>query len=142
MKKALIPLIVSAALLAACTGGDVPASNGQLPKGTALPPPEMDVLPDEAALPTDEWAGKWVGVEGLFLDIAPTARQSYYDLTVGLLDGVEHYEGVAQGEAIRFTRNGVQETIRPASGDETGLKWLAGKTNCLVIKPGEGFCRD
>ena len=122
---------------------DAPATNGQLPKGTALPPPEMDVVPSsEPALPTDDWLGKWTGVEGLFLDIAPTAQAGRYVLTIGLLDGVQHHEGIAEGGAIRFTRDGVRETIRPVSGDETGLEWLAGKTNCLMIKPGEGFCRE
>jgi len=43
---------------------------------------------------------------------------------------------------IRFIRNGRPESIRAATGDETGLKWLAGKQNCLMIQQGEGFCRE
>jgi hypothetical protein len=50
--------------------------------------------------------------------------------------------GTADGDVIRFERGGVRETIRKATGDQTGLKWLAGKQNCLVIKQAEGFCRD
>jgi len=41
-----------------------------------------------------------------------------------------------------FERDGLQESIRPTNGDETGMKWLAGKKNCLTVRPGEGYCRD
>ena len=34
------------------------------------------------------------------------------------------------------------ETIIATSGKGTGMKWLADKHDCLVIKPGEGYCRD
>ena len=53
------------------------------------------------------------------------------------------YAGQAAGETIRFTRNGRALTIRAGSGPETGFKWLAEKTNCLIVVPGkEGYCRD
>jgi len=95
-----------------------------------------------AALPTDNWIGKWIGVEGLVLDIQPAGERGHYMLSVTLLDGTKSYEGTAEGDLIRFTRNGRPESIRAATGDQTGLKWLAGKTNCLMIQQGEGFCRD
>lgn len=95
-----------------------------------------------AGLPTDSWIGKWIGVEGLVLDIQPTGDRGHYMLSVTLLDGTKSYEGVADGDMIRFTRNGRPESVRAATGDQTGLKWLAGKTNCLMIQQGEGFCRD
>lgn len=34
------------------------------------------------------------------------------------------------------------ETIRATNGPGTGMKWLADKRNCFVIRPGEGFGRD
>jgi hypothetical protein len=95
-----------------------------------------------AGLPTDAWVGKWIGVEGLVLDIQPAGERGHYMLSVTLLDGTKSYEGTAEGDMIRFTRNGRPESIRAATGDQTGLKWLAGKTNCLMIQQGEGFCRD
>ena len=91
---------------------------------------------------TDAWIGRWTGVEGLALTIAPERGPGLYALTVSLLDGTNRYRGHAHGDVIRFMRNGVEETIRHVTGDETGLKWLAGKDNCLMIKSGEGFCRD
>lgn len=118
-------------------------SAATLPPGNAMPPPEADMMPpSEAGLPTDAWVGKWVGVEGLALDIQPGSEPGKYQLAVTLLDGTETYEGTAQGDRIAFTRGGVAETIRAATGDETGLKYLAGKKNCLMIKQAEGFCRD
>lgn len=95
-----------------------------------------------SVLPTDAWVGKWVGVEGLVLDIQPAGEHGRYVLSVTLLDGTNSYEGTADGDVIRFTRNGRPESVRAATGDETGLKWLAGKQNCLMIQQGEGFCRD
>jgi len=91
---------------------------------------------------TDGWIGRWTGVEGLVLTIGRTNEPGHYALTVSLLDGTDTYQGQADGDAIRFVRNGVEESIRHVSGDETGLKWLAGKRDCLMIKSGEGFCRD
>jgi hypothetical protein len=31
--------------------------------------------------------------------------------------------------------------LRATDGAGTGMKWLADKTDCLVVAPGEGFCR-
>lgn len=90
---------------------------------------------------TDEWVGKWVGVEGLALDIAKDAQPGQYMLTVTLLDGTNTYWGTADGKTIRFTRNGKEERVRKAKGADTGLKYLAEKDNCLMIQEGEGFCR-
>jgi hypothetical protein len=148
--KRMGTLLASAMLISGC-GGNTPAENvaaaenaaAALPAGNAMPPPDYDTVPpSETALPTDAWVGKWIGVEGLVLDIQPGSEAGKYRLDVTLLDGTETYEGTGEGDRISFTRNGVAETIRPATGDETGLKYLAGKQNCLMIKQAEGFCRD
>jgi hypothetical protein len=96
----------------------------------------------QAKLPTDAWIGKWLGVEGLVLDIQPAGEPGHYVLSVTLLDGTNSYDGVADGDMIRFIRNGRPESTRAATGAETGLKWLADKQNCLMIREGEGFCRE
>ena len=92
--------------------------------------------------PTDAWVGHWVGVEGLVLDIAKADAPGSYRLHIALLDGPEDHRGRADGAVIRFTRAGKEEVIRHTDGQATGLKYLAGKTDCLTIKAGEGFCRD
>lgn len=114
---------------------EVPANEGPATGST-------DLTVDEEGAATDAWVGKWTGPEGLVLEIAKTATAGRYDVKVTLLDGTGSYTGTADGDTIRFTRAGVQETIRKATGDQTGLKWLAGKKNCLMIKQSEGFCRD
>jgi hypothetical protein len=51
------------------------------------------------------------------------------------------FPGSVTAEGLRFTRNGKDEVLVPSDGDATGLKWLAGKTDCLTVKAGEGYCR-
>ncbi|WP_238147238.1 hypothetical protein [Rhizorhabdus dicambivorans] len=134
-------------LVAACARGEDarPIENAAAVENTA---DELAEDSDPAAnasapaLSTDAWVGKWIGVEGLVLDIQPAGERGHYVLSVTLLDGTKSYDGVADGDLIRFTRNGRPESVRAATGDQTGLKWLAGKQNCLMIQQGEGFCRE
>jgi hypothetical protein len=88
-----------------------------------------------------EWNGKWVGVEGLVLVIAPGPTAETRKLRVTLLDGTSDYIGTVADGAIKFVRGGKTETIHAGTGAETGLKYLADKDDCLIIKSGEGFCR-
>jgi hypothetical protein len=89
---------------------------------------------------TDSWVGRWRGPEGTYLEIA--AVNGAYEITVKDLDAARTFTGSAVGNRIEFRRDGAAESIGATNGDETGMKWLAGKTNCLTIKLGEGFCRD
>jgi hypothetical protein len=89
---------------------------------------------------TDSWVGRWNGPEGTYLDIA--GANGAYEITVKDLDAPRTFAGAAAGNRIEFRRDGATESIGATNGDETGMKWLAGKTNCLTIKAGEGFCRD
>jgi hypothetical protein len=43
---------------------------------------------------------------------------------------------------VQFERAGRPEVLRHTDGEATGMKWLADKTNCLTINPGDGYCRD
>jgi len=135
-------------LLAACAKGedahpiDNVAETGNVAADEMIDDVDPTVNSAATALPTDAWVGKWIGVEGLMLDIQPAGEHGHYMLSVTLLDGTNSYDGTADGDMIRFTRNGRPESIRAATGDETRLKWLAGKQNCLMIQQGEGFCRD
>ncbi|UYF99190.1 hypothetical protein [Halomonas sp. GD1P12] len=96
---------------------------------------------------TDQWIGRWDGVEGLVLEIRheDSANPGSYllDMQYGL-DADQHgtFEGQATAEGIRFTREDGEQLLRQADGEATGLKWLADKENCLVVQPGEGYCRN
>lgn len=130
MKRALLTLSMLAALTACNERSAPPAGN------PVAPPAAMSVKPP----PTDSWIGEWTGPEGTALRIAGAGGN--YDLTIHDLDGPRSFKGRVDGMAIRFERDGVAEAIHAGNGDATGMKWLAGKVDCLVVRDGEGYCRD
>jgi hypothetical protein len=88
----------------------------------------------------DQWLGQWNGPEGTYLRLAKKAGR--YSVRIQSLDGVATYAATQVGDHIEFQRDGKTESIRAGSGEQTGMKWLLEKKHCLVIKLGEGFCRD
>lgn len=101
--------------------------------------PPQSTASTAVALPT-RWLGRWQGPEGTFLDISGGANGSYR-VTVQNLDGPRSFDATAGTDWLSFTRDGINETLRAGSGADTGMKWLADKTDCLVVKAGEGYCR-
>jgi predicted small lipoprotein YifL len=95
--------------------------------------------PAQSAL--DTWEGTWNGPEGTYLKLT-AGPDSGYEIVIKDLDGERPFEGVGSADQIHFTRDGQQERIRATDGNGTGMKWLAGKSNCLTVKPGEGYCRE
>jgi hypothetical protein len=112
-------------------GGTSSTSSNPSPQSTALP------AKDNSA---DKWLGKWIGPEGTYLVLSKNADK--YVVLINSLDGPATYEGTPAGERIEFQRNGKMESIHAGNGHDTGMKWLQDKTNCLIIRTGEGFCRD
>lgn len=92
------------------------------------------------AIETDLWLGKWTGVEGTFLKLA--GGDGIYEITIQNLDGLSTYQGKAAGKEIVFERNEEAVSIHATDGDGTGMKWLSGKSNCLTVVVGEGYCRS
>ncbi|WP_419816846.1 hypothetical protein [Glacieibacterium sp.] len=98
----------------------------------------------KAKVPTNRFIGHWVGPEGLYLDIAADGGpySGRYALKMKYtLDDEGSFTGLAKLDTIVFERGGKQLSLRAGNGDETGMKWLAGKTDCLIVAPGEGYCR-
>lgn len=87
-----------------------------------------------------DWAGKWTGPEGTYLVVNET--EDGYRVAIRDLDAERTYKAVEKSGALSFRRNGRIETIRPGTGADTGMKWLRDKRDCLVINPGEGYCRN
>lgn len=119
------------------TAGNVITSAGAVEPAAATPTPSP-----AASQAAERYLGHWIGVEGMVLDV--TARPGggvrlamQYDL-----DHKGNYDGSVTGEGVRFVRDGETLLARSSDGDATGLKWLAGKKNCLTVKSGEGYCRD
>ena len=96
---------------------------------------------------TDQWVGRWTGVEGLFLEISKDepAGPGHYRLHMryGLdADQIGTFEGQATADGIRFNRGNGPQLLRAGDGEATGMKWLMEKEDCLIVTTGEGYCRD
>lgn len=89
-----------------------------------------------------DWVGKWIGVEGMFVEITPIEGGGYSLTMQSDLDTQGTYVGSDASGGIAFERGGQQLLLKAATGDQTGLKYLAGKSDCLMVAEGEGYCRD
>jgi hypothetical protein len=90
----------------------------------------------------DGLVGRWTGVEGMYLVVTNAKVPGHYMLEMRWdLDHKGVFAGAARGNTIEFQRDGILETLRAADGDSTGLKYLAGKKTCVMVKTGEGYCR-
>ncbi|MGU3389132.1 hypothetical protein [Sphingomonas sp. M1A8_2b] len=131
--------LLATAALTACSGAAPDTSRDS--NMTSAGAVERNVAAPVAA--ARDYSGRWLGVEGMYLDIAKAGSPGRYTLTMQWdLDNKGTFVGTASGDTISFDRNGLRETLRPTDGNATGLKYLAGKTDCLTVKPGEGYCRD
>lgn len=91
----------------------------------------------------DAWVGRWKGVEGTYLVVSKGASAGAYTLEMQYtLDDKGSFNGTATETGIAFERPDGKQELRASNGDATGLKYLAGKKDCLKVKDGEGYCRD
>ena len=120
-------LLAGLALLSACKRD----SRSETPVGEISP---------SAQVPAKEWLGVWRGPEGTSLELSESDGR--YRITIRNLDGPRTFDATASDSSVTFVRDGVQETVRAGSGADTGMKWLADNTDCLVVKSGEGYCRE
>ncbi|WP_375270564.1 hypothetical protein [Sphingomonas sp.] len=145
--------------LAACNGAPPSTTANSMTSMGAIEPaadniaaPVATPAPIAAPMPTAsltiaktarDYAGRWIGVEGTMLTVKPTGAATVdLDMRWGLdADMAGTYPATVTPDGLRFTRGGETLLLRPSDGDATGLKWLAGKKNCLTVKPGEGYCR-
>lgn len=147
MRKSMI--WVSAAALVALTGcekAEAPApaesTATEVPAETAPPEGTAATDPAAAAHRYAAWAGKWTGVEGMYATITPTEPGQYKVEMQSDLDTKGTYDGSDSDGGIAFKRGTETLTLAASTGDATGLKYLAGKKDCLKVKDGEGYCRD
>ena len=132
MNPSPYPRVVWLVLLALSTAAcDRPPPHQQQKKEAAAPASRVDV---------EQWLGRWAGPEATFLLLSRNGDR--YEVTIQDLDGPKTYSGKFAGDHLEFDRNGRVESIRATTGQETGMKWLLEKQNCLTIRSGEGFCRD
>ena len=130
MKWLLFPL----ALTLGATACSDKAEEASSAAPAASPAGDAAPLPEEARpVIRDAWVGRWIGVEGLNLTVTKAAAPGLYILemqygTDTAMSG--RFEGVGTAEGIAFTRPDGAQVLRAASGDETGLKYLAGALRC------------
>ncbi|WP_282947933.1 MULTISPECIES: hypothetical protein [unclassified Sphingopyxis] len=147
-KSMILTSAMALVLLTGCEKAEAPAPT-DTPTTTEEVP--VETVPAEGAEATDpataphrfaDWAGKWTGVEGMYATITPTDPGKYKLEMQSDLDTKGTYDGEDSEHGIKFKRGSEELSLRRGSGDETGLKYLAGKKECLIVKEGEGYCRD
>lgn len=136
--------VLFALTLAAC---GQPAPDTANSSGRAAPAAAQVGVPEPTVAPTfpsaRDYVGRWIGVEGMFLDIAATDRPDRYKLTMQYdLDHRQTVLAKLDNDRLVFRRDGAEMTLVPTDGVATGLKYLAGKQDCLTAGAGEGYCRD
>jgi hypothetical protein len=95
------------------------------------------------AVDRDDWVGRWKGVEGTYLVVSKGKDAGTYKLEMQYtLDDKGKFDGTGTSEGISFKRPDGEQLLKASDGDATGLKYLAGKKDCLTVKTGEGYCRD
>lgn len=130
MKKLLL-LSACVLLLAACDDKDAD-------KVVAVPVKVPVVVPPQPELPKKDFIGRWNGPDGTYMIVeagrvkikaANEEEKTYENATIN-------------DRSIVFNREGTIITARAGNGDDTGVPSFAGKADCIVIKHGEGYCRD
>lgn len=125
--------------------GSLGAPAADLVAERAPPPaaPADNAAPPVAATGAEaDYIGRWTGPEGLVLDVRARPGGGVTVVNRWTLDDRGTFDGSVTAEGLRFVRGGEAVTASPGDGDATGMKWLAGKKDCLIVKPGEGYCRD
>ena len=138
MKSAALLLVTTLALCACSPKPTNDASATSVAEAVAISAASEDA---SSTVTTDVsgYVGKWTGPEGTFLTI--TRSGDGFKVTVQNLDGPRDFTGKAIPEGIQFVRDGTPFVIHAGDGKATGMKWLADKTNCLIVTTGEGYCR-
>lgn len=155
MRRHLLTVLFAASIgtLAACQPNEPakPAA-GTSPAASASPSPAAAAASPASPAPDAKSAGppsaklsalegQWQGPEGTSLAIARDGEK--YKVTIKNLDGkTESFEGAAKDDTIQFKRGDKLETIKAATGEETGMKYLLNEKNCVVVNKGsEGYCK-
>jgi hypothetical protein len=119
---------------------ELPTNVDEAPAANAVSPAPAPAAAPAAKVEGD-YLGRWVGVEGMYLDVA---KGSGDGVTLDMQWDLDHkgtFDGKVTPAGIAFTREGKELLLKPTDGDATGLKYLAGKKDCLTVASGEGYCR-
>jgi hypothetical protein len=145
-RDALRPLLLAAFLTLGACSPAAPDPNDSFAANVSdvedVPASEGNEATAAAVGSARDYSGRWLGVEGMVLDVTKRPEAGRYTLAMQYdLDHKATVEGRAEGDAIVFERDGRTLRLRPTDGAATGLKYLDGKTDCLTVAQGEGYCR-
>lgn len=137
-----LPFFLSSMLaLAICACSEPATEATDAAPDPALATAEGDAEPNPV-FTYDGWIGRWTGVEGTYVDIRPDGSGGWTLEMQSDLDTKGTYAGTSTAAGIAFERGGETLVLRESDGAATGLKWLDGKQDCLMVAEGEGYCRD
>lgn len=154
-RSALLTIFVAAVIglgIACQPQANVPNKPPVIPSPSVSPSVSPTVSPtgSPSATGADKLVGRWSGPEGTYISItekpgmpddAKNASKKY-SVEIKNLDKAETFDGTAKADAIEFTRKGKVETVKAATGLETGMKGFEKETTCVVVTKGsEGFCK-
>lgn len=86
--------------------------------------------------------GRWLGANGTILTLAKEKDDAYSVVIRTASNDEDDLPATESNGKLQFRRQNIVETITPGKGKDTGVPELAGKRDCLIIKAGEGYCRD
>lgn len=143
MKKLTIAALL---VLAGCTKQQDARSDGNTDADPAPATAKTEVKapdPDVRGKPEDAsaYVGRWKGVEGMHLLVSRLSDGVELEMQWDL-DNRGTYRGVVTPDGIDFERRGRALRLVHGNGAATELTGLAGKKDCLVVRAGEGYCRD
>jgi hypothetical protein len=103
---------------------------------------EPHVQEQNQILNYESWIGTWTGPEGTSLTVTQQEEGRLYGLYFVMLDGPIETIGTPTENGIAFNRLDGDFTLTHGTGEDTGMKWLLEKNDCLVVQQSEGYCRD
>lgn len=138
--------LVAAVALGACSAEAPPSDSAANASESAVAEVAAPVAPQSASAAASTasqpaYAGRWTGVEGTYMTITQTSGDAY-EVVIADLDGPKTFPGTLKPDGLHIVRNGSPLVIVPGDGEATGMKWLAEKSDCLVVTANEGYCRD
>ena len=136
--RLLLPLAIAALALSACDTASGPEVD-RTDDGVSA---DAESSPDPVGRRT--LAGHFTGPEGMFVTVTPLQGRAYeLDMRWGVDDEMTgRFQAIQTSEGIAFKRGGEALVLKSATGEETNMKWLADKCDCVMVSVGEGYCKD
>jgi len=146
MKLIGLTAALSCLAVAACSPKQTPSEASSSSESAASETAAISMAASEVASQTlngtfdaPAFMGKWTGVKGATLDIAPNGTG--YTLTLTDKAGRHDYPARVADGTLSFDRDGNAYTLTRGDGTATGEPELKGQHDCIIVAAGEGYCK-